>query len=155
ATMHTVGPQILYVYDAANGIGNNGSFITVNAAAATTMTVAAFPSTTTAGVAGNLTVTLKDPYGNIANGYRGTVHFTSSDAKAVLPASYTFTAGDAGVHTFNATLKTAGTQSITVKDTATVSITSTDAGITVKAAAASSFLINVPGIFNQGVGFNL
>jgi hypothetical protein len=155
ATMQTVGPQILYVYDAVNGIGNGGSFIRVNAAAASTMTVAGFPSSTTAGVDGSLTVTLKDPYGNIASGYRGTVHFTSSDAGAILPANYTFTASDAGVHTFHATLKTAGTQSITDKDVAAAGITDTDGGIMVKAAAASSFLISAPGTINQGVGFSL
>jgi len=36
--------------------------------------------------------------------------------------SYTFTAADAGVHTFTATLKTAGAQSITVTDAATATI---------------------------------
>jgi hypothetical protein len=155
ATLQTAGPQILYVNDADYGIGNGGSFITVNAAAASTMTVAGFPSTTTAGVAGSLTVTLKDPYGNIASGYRGTVHFTSSDAKAVLPANYTFTASDAGVHTFIATLKTAGTQSISVKDAASASVSGTEGGITVKAAAASKFLISAPGTINSGVAFSL
>ena len=53
-------------------------------------------------------------------GYTGTVHFTSSDAQAGLPADYTFTAADAGSHTFTVTLKTAGTQSITATDTATL-----------------------------------
>jgi hypothetical protein len=46
-----------------------------------------------------------------------TVRLTSSDAKAVLPANCTFTAADAGKHTFSVTLKTAGTRSITVADT--------------------------------------
>ena len=53
-----------------------------------------------------------DAFGNTATGYLGTVHFTSSDGPAVLPANYTFIAGDNGVHTFTTvTLKTAGTQS--------------------------------------------
>jgi hypothetical protein len=44
--------------------------------------------------------------------YRGTVHFTSSDTLATLPSDYTFTSSDAGVHTFNVTLKTvSGTSS--------------------------------------------
>ena len=49
----------------------------------------------------------KDVYENIAGGYTGTVHFTSSDAKAALPVNYTFAAADAGAHTFGAALKTA------------------------------------------------
>ncbi len=52
----------------------------------------------------------------MATGYTGTVHFTSTDPQAVLPADYTFTAGDRGTFTFTATLETAGTQSITATD---------------------------------------
>ena len=48
----------------------------------------------------NVTVTAQDAYGNTATGYTGTVHFTSSDGQAVLPADYTFAAGDNGTHTF-------------------------------------------------------
>src|SRR5207302_11117318 len=128
--------------------------ITVNPAAASTMLVAGFPSPTTAGVAGSFTVTLNDPYGNTARGYTGTVHFTSSDGKASLPANYTFTAADAGVHTFTATLKTAGTQSIAVADTTTASLSGTDGGITVKPGAASRFLIRAPSSVSAGVPFS-
>jgi hypothetical protein len=58
--------------------------------------------------------------GGVANtGYVGTVHFTSSDPQAMLPADYTFTSADNGTHTFsNIVLKTSGTQSITLTDTA-------------------------------------
>ena len=80
--------------------------------------MAGFPSPIQAGVAGNFTVTALDAFGNIATGYGGTIHFTSSDGQAVLPANYTFTAGDGGVHTFSATLKTAGSQSLIATDTA-------------------------------------
>ena len=57
-----------------------------------------------------------------------------------LALDYTFTTGagkDNGVHTFSATLKTAGTQSITAVDTLTHSITGTASGIAVSPAAAS------------------
>ena len=95
-------------------------------------------------MAGSFTVTAWDAYGNRATGYTGTVHFTSSDAKAVLPGNYTFTAADAGVHTFSATLKTAGTQSLTATDTANAALTGTQGRITVNAAAASRLLIIAP-----------
>lgn len=49
--------------------------------------------------------------------YRGTVHFTSSDPAAVLPADYTYTFADAGSHTFVVTLNGSGTQMITATDT--------------------------------------
>src|SRR5207249_4552480 len=82
-------------------------------------------------------VTAKDASNNTATGYTGTVQFSSSDGAAILPANYTFVGGDAGSHTFSATLKTAGTQSITATDTVTASITGTQSGITVNAGAAA------------------
>jgi hypothetical protein len=99
--------------------------------------VTGFPSPTVTGVAHDFTVTALDSNNNTAVGYTGTVNFTSSDAQAVFsPSSYTFVAGDTGTHTFTngATLKTAGTQSITATDGAK---TGTQSGITVNAAAAN------------------
>jgi hypothetical protein len=77
----------------------------------------------------------------VATGYTGTVHFTSSDFQATLPANYTFTGGDAGTHVFSVTLKTAGTQSITATDTVTGTITGTQSGVTVQAGAATTIAI--------------
>jgi hypothetical protein len=109
------------------------------------------PATTTAGTAQTITVTAKDAYGNIVKGYTGTVHFRSSDPQAVLPADYTFTPADGGVHTFSSTLKTAGSRSITVIDTAKATLTRTR-GITVTPAAASQFVIIGPTVLNAGFG---
>src|SRR5206468_2616239 len=104
----TAGTRSITVTDtAAPGVTGSQTGITVNPAAASTLVVSGFPSPVTAGTAHTLTVTAKDPYGNVATGYRGTVHFTSSDAQAVLPANYLFTASDNGVHSFSVTLKTA------------------------------------------------
>jgi uncharacterized repeat protein (TIGR03803 family) len=75
-----------------------------------------FPSSTRAGASPTFTVTVHNADGTTDTGYAGTVHFTSTDPLAVLPANYPYTAADAGVHTFTATLKTAGTQSITATD---------------------------------------
>jgi len=81
-------------------------------------TISGMPSSTTAGDSHSVTVTALDNAGNVLTNYTGTVHFGSSDAQAsILPADYTFTPGDHGVHTFSVTLFTAGTQSITVADT--------------------------------------
>jgi hypothetical protein len=49
--------------------------------------------------------------------YAGTVHFTSSDPQAVLPADYTFVSSDGGSRLFSITLNTPGNQTITVVDT--------------------------------------
>ena len=105
--------------------------ILVKPAAASTMSVGGFPSSTFAGVAQSITVTLKDQFGNIASGYRGTVRVSSSDRGAVLPSNYTFTAADAGVHTFSVILKKTGKQSISARDIALPLLTATQGGITV------------------------
>lgn len=61
-----------------------------------------------------------DLFNNTVIGYTGTVSFTSTDTRAVLPASYTFVGGDNGVHTFSATFRTAGNQTITATDAVNV-----------------------------------
>jgi hypothetical protein len=122
--------------------GANSNPFTISAGPAATITVAGFLSPTVAGVAHSFTVTAKDLGGNTATGYTGTVHFTSSDGQAVLPANYTFIPGDNGVHTFSATLKTVGTQSITATDTVTSSITGTQSPITVNAGASTNVTPN-------------
>jgi hypothetical protein len=141
-TLKTAGLQGITVQDAQNSFTAHVSGITVTPAAASGLTIGGFPSSTVAGTSGSLIVTAYDAYGNVATGYVGTVHFTSSDAQAGLPADYTFTGGDQGTHTFSASLKTAGTQSLTVKDTASSSLTATQTGITVVAAAVSKLLVS-------------
>src|SRR5207237_2477636 len=83
-------------------------------------------------------------FGAVADGYVGTVHFTSSDPQAILPADYTFTGAgagkDNGVHTFTATLKTAPVQSITVTDTVT-GATGSQTGIVVQPLVPTKFSV--------------
>src|SRR5262249_17960336 len=72
--------------------------------------------TATAGAAQTVTITLTDTFGNVITNYLGTLHFTSSDSKAGLPADYTFTTADQGKHSFQITLKTTGSQTLSVTD---------------------------------------
>jgi len=104
--------------------------------------MSSYPATTTAGVTNSFTVTAKDAFSNTATGYVGTVTFASTDAGAVLPVDYAFTASDAGAHSFNAALRTVGTRSITASDTANGTLTVTQSGIVVTAAAASTLLVS-------------
>ena len=115
----------------------NTSGVAVSAATASSFTLSALPATVMAGTAFNFTVTACDAYGNVATGYTGTVHFTSSDGAANLPANDTFTSGNAGVNSFTATLNTAGAQTITATDTVTSSITG-NGSLTVSTGSATS-----------------
>ena len=91
-----------------------------------------------AGVSATFTITALDQYGNVATGYTGTVHFTSSDPTAVLPPDTTFTAADNGVKTVTVTFKTPGAQSLTATDTANGAITGNQGSITVSPAVVSA-----------------
>ncbi|MEO8503276.1 MAG: Ig-like domain-containing protein [Acidobacteriota bacterium] len=98
-------------------------------------------ATPTAGTAFNVTVTAQDQ-GNVTyTAYSGTVHFTSTDAQAVLPGDYTFVGGDSGVHVFSVTLKTSGSESITVVDTLNAIITGT-ANVTVAPGPTTAFTVS-------------
>lgn len=62
----------------------------------------------------DITVTAQDSFGNRAFDFKGqTVHFSSSDPNAVLPADYIYTTGDDASKVFSFTLKTLGSQTIT------------------------------------------
>jgi hypothetical protein len=115
----------------------------------------AAPAASTAGSAFTVTVTALDADGNTATGYTGTVHFTSTDGQASLPADYSFTGSDEGAHSFSGVvLKTAGSQALTATDTTAGSITGA-AGVTVSPAAASSFSLTAPAGSTAGSAFSV
>src|SRR5262249_58934703 len=106
-SLRPAGTQSLTATDTANAtLTASQTGISVVAGAVSKLVVSGYLATT-AGTAQSFTAAATDVYGNVVTGYRGTVHFSSSDARAVLPADYTFTATDNGVHTFPATLQTA------------------------------------------------
>jgi len=138
-TLKTAGSQSVTATDTTtSAITGTLSGITVSPAAASQFVLSGLPSSTTVGVVAQpVTVTAEDPYGNVATGYAGTVHFTSSDPIAKLPANSTL---NDGVQAFSLTFETAGTQSVTVKDTSS-SITATQSGITVAPTAPTNLLV--------------
>jgi hypothetical protein len=123
-------PNQLGTTDQRGVVRSGGVNIGAYQASATGIVVSA-PNTVQSGLPFDVTVTAVDPYGKVAVGYTGTVTFTTSDTDpgVVLPADYTFTLADGGVHTFTdtglgeTTLVTAGAQTITATDTADNTIT--------------------------------
>jgi hypothetical protein len=145
----TAGTQSVTATDTANAaLTSTQGGITVTPAAASVIQVTAFPSSVTAGDVGTFAVTAYDAYGNVATGYAGTVHFTSSDAQAVLPADATLTNGTG---TFTAALRTAGGQSLTATDTANAGLSGSEGGVTVNAAAATMLVLSAPTTATAGV----
>lgn len=116
-------------------------------------------TTTRAGSAITLTVVARDSSGAVATAYRGTVAFTSTDARfPVLPAAYTFTASDRGVRTFaGVVLRTAGTRTISATDTQTAAVTGRTAAITVTPGPAARLSVAAPTTATAGtpIGFTV
>jgi sugar lactone lactonase YvrE len=154
-TLATAGTHWITVTDLARPAITGASTGTlVTAAAASTLSVSGFLSPTLPGAGHRFTVTALDAYGNRAAGYRGKVHFTSSDPLAVLPADYTFLATDNGAHTFTAALTTVAFQSLTATDTAATVAAGSQTNIDVAHLSAG---ITGPavGVRGQPLGFTL
>jgi MtrB/PioB family decaheme-associated outer membrane protein len=137
---------------AAAGLPTVNFSLTNISNAATHFAVSA-PAAATAGSAFSVTVTALDAANNVAVGYGGTVHFTSSDVAAVLPANATLTNG---VKTFSITLRTPGAQTITATDTVTPAITGTvTINVTPGNTATTTALVSSlnPSSAGQGVTF--
>jgi len=130
--------------------------ITVTPAAPSQLVISATPPAV-AGTAFPIVVTAKDLSNNTTPSYTGTVHFTSTDGAAQLPADYTFTGGDNGVHTFTPGVASGGVtlyasgSTVTATDTATPSVTGATPAIvlgapsTVLSAPSSSVQIQSAG----------
>ncbi len=116
-TLTKAGNRTLTVTD---GTRTSTDQVAVAAGGATHLAITGPSSAVTAGAAFDVTVSIVDTFGNTVPGFTGTVHLSSTDPDATLPADYTFTGGDAGTHTFSGgvTLTTAGAQSVDVSDTA-------------------------------------
>ncbi|MFI5095008.1 MAG: hypothetical protein ACHQIK_16320, partial [Candidatus Acidiferrales bacterium] len=118
-----------------NGCGS-GSSTTTQQDIATHFSVMSATATPTAGTAFNITVTALGASGQMVASYSGTVHFTSSDGQAALPADTTLTNGTGS---YSVTLKTVAAAGQTITASATISGTSNS--IPVSAAAPSQFSV--------------
>ncbi len=115
-TLVTAGTQVMTIGSTDSAIAPVAVAVTVNAGPAATLGID--PVSVVAGDALAVTVAAYDGYGNVASSFAQTVTFSSSDPKAVLPASYTFSSGgtdaDNGLHTFLVPLYTAGGHTLSV-----------------------------------------
>lgn len=103
----------------------------------------------------NLTVRVgaKDKNGDVVTNYTGTIRFSSSDDRAVLPNDYAFTPEDQGWHTFylSVMFQTPGTQTLGVLDLDDFRISgernvtvSDDGGVVAVPDAPPSISIDIP-----------
>jgi uncharacterized membrane protein YgcG len=153
ATLNTLGNQTITATDTSTTAiaGTSGNIDVAQAGPATHFVVTA-PTPVTSYTTNSLTVTAEDQSGNVATGYEGTVHLTSTDP------GFVNATGDStltnGVGSFNFALKTAGTQTITATDTVNSSITGTSNNIMVVPGPAVRFIVSAPAAATQGSPFN-
>ena len=123
-TLRTAGDDPLTVSDTSNSNATGSTDVRVAPGPASSFLLIG-TSPTTPGAAISVTAVALDAYGNTVTTYAGTVHFTSSDACATFPPNYTFTGTENGQHFFSnaVTLRTDGTQTVTVTDTSNASET--------------------------------
>ena len=91
-----------------------------------------------------------DAADNEVSSYSGTVSFSSTDGRALLPANSTL-AGGTG--TISVTLETPGNQTITVTDMSKTTITGVTNSISVSVAAATRFAVSTPSTVAAGTTF--
>src|SRR5262249_19166151 len=130
-------------------------FALLSSQVATQFLVSSFPGALTTGNSGTFTVTALNAAGASATRYTGTVHFSSTDIQANLPADYTFCPVDQGVQSFNAAFNSIGTQSLTVTDPssgATGNQTEINVG---QPGTVSTLALNVPALVTAGVSFTV
>ena len=100
--------------------------------------VTGVPTSTIAGQSQTFQVKAINADGSFNSGYSGTVHFSSSDNQASVPADVTFVGGQ-GV--FGVTFRTAGAQSIIATDTVDPTNTGSEEEITVTPAATTHYTV--------------
>ena len=128
--------------------------LTINTTPVDLYLVVAAPVSATAGDSFSVTVTARGPTGAVLTDYDGTIHFSSTDAQAELPADYQYTPGDNGAKTFTVTLKTVGDRSIVITDLDNAPAYGLDV-VSVRPAAASSFEVNAPSDAAVGKPFGI
>jgi hypothetical protein len=165
ATLRTAGAQSLTARD-AGGLTGTQTGIAVSPAAFSGYRLSVPNAADSKGhvlvAAGDaiaLTVRAVDPFGNTVTGYRGKAKFSSTDTQAALPTDYSFTAADAGMHTFTVALKTATPAgvvwSFNVVDASNAAVLATLTNFEVTNAAAAKFVLAVPSNITAGTPFTL
>jgi hypothetical protein len=134
-TLKTSGSQTISATDkSTTSITGTSSPVAVSAGPAATLSVQA-PAAVTTGIAFSVTVRALDTFSNVATSYSGTVHFTSNDPQAVLPANLALSSGQGNSLV---TLKTiASNETVSATDTAMASIAGASSAINVVSNAAT------------------
>jgi hypothetical protein len=140
-TFATTGQQTLGASDSVSASPASTATTNVAAAAVATHFVVTMDPGTTIGDATTVRVVAVDAQNHLVKNFSGTANVTSSDAAATVPASITFSNGQANF--FQATFGTLGPQTVTVTDSADSSITGTATTNVAAEDVATHFVISL------------
>jgi hypothetical protein len=134
-TLAATGSQTITATDATTSSITGSASTTVNPAPTLAQILVVTPETAAVGVSTPVTVAALDASGHLLRNFTGTVSLSTSDSAATgLPSTYTFTAGDHGVHTFNVSFGTADAAGSPTTVTAADGAVSGQASLTVDPA---------------------
>jgi hypothetical protein len=127
-TPGTTGSEALTATDTSSSSITGSVTLQVSPAPVATHFLVVVPQSAQAGKPAAVVVEALDASNHVVPNYTGTVQLSSSDTAATLggatlPATYTFTAADHGVHAFLVTFATNGSQTVTATDTSNSSLT--------------------------------
>jgi hypothetical protein len=150
ATLRTSGNESITATDTSMGtLSGVSNMIAVSGPV--THLVLSVPATATTRTQIMVAVTALDASNNLSPSYSGTVHVTTSDAKAILPPD-TLVAG--GTANLPVVLETTGNQTITVTDTAISSLNVTSSAVSVAGAAPPVISASALPSGTVGEGYN-
>ena len=111
------------------------------AAPLATHLVVIVPPNVEAGTPINVVVEAEDAHNKVVPGFRGTVHvgLGTADPGATIPAAFTFSASDHGIHTIQVTLQATGPQTITTSSGALAGSASLDVNAPVTHFSVTTF----------------
>jgi len=151
------GEQVVGAFDVAeSSVDGYQAGVTVAPGICDSLLFSASSMSVIAGERFDLRVEARDEFGNRATGFTDVLGFASSDAgdSTTLPGYYRFVPSDSGAHVFAgaARLTTAGTHTITARDTSRTGIQTVLSGISVAAGLPSGITLFPPGAFNVNSG---
>ena len=136
--------------------GNFNVNITCAATSATQLVLSGYTTPRIAGQNSNVNITAYDASHNVAIGYTGTVHLTTTDPNATFSPNFTFISAYAGSANVPILMKTSGTQTITGNDTVTPTISGNQNSIVVNPNIATRLaLTNYTTPRNAGTNSNV
>jgi hypothetical protein len=149
-TFRTAGSQAVRATDTTTSTITARATSTVQPGATATFRFGGIPASPVAGTALDVTVRAFDAYGNATPGYRGTVRFSSTDTRAILPPVTSF---DASSEVVQVAFRTSGSRTLTATDT-TASVIRGTVTAAVQPGVTAGFRWSLPASVGAGFAIN-